>query len=238
MQARQTAKVLLIEDCPETTLVVTTKLSQAGYEVHTAADGALGLVAARREQPDLVILDRMLPGMDGLDVCRRLRQAGDTPILMLTARGEVDDRIEGLQTGANDYLPKPFHLGELTARVDALLRARRPAATTRLRFADLTLDEATHEAWCGDEPIHLTRREFAILAALLRRPTQPIAREWLLTNVWGYDFDGEDNVLDVYIRRLRKKLEGSECRIATVRGVGYALRDAPLGHADGATADP
>ncbi|MGH2470424.1 MAG: response regulator transcription factor, partial [Chloroflexota bacterium] len=182
---------------------------------------------ALEHQPDLAILDIQLPGMDGLEVCRRLRQGGGQPILMLTARDEVSDRVHGLDSGADDYLVKPFALEELLARVRALLRRREPEERTELRFADLVLDTASREARRGDRVIELSAKEFELLALLLRNPRRVLSREVILEQAWGYDFYGESNVIEVYIGYLRQKLETSgEARlIHTVRGAGYVLKE-------------
>jgi two-component system response regulator MprA len=170
----------------------------------------------------------MLPGMDGLTVCQRLRAASDVPILILTAKDAVPDRVKGLDAGADDYVVKPFNFDELLARVRALLRRRQPAAAEEvLRFADLTLNAVTHEVYRGSRRIELTAREFELLNLFLQHPRQVITRDTLYDRIWGYDFGGESNIIEVYIRYLRSKLEeGGEARlIQTVRGVGYALRE-------------
>ncbi|MCL4466889.1 MAG: response regulator transcription factor [Chloroflexi bacterium] len=203
-------------------------LSFAGYAVDSAAEGEEALALARDNPPQLVVLDVMLPGLDGLEVCRRLR-AGEPelPILMLTAKGRVPDRVAGLDAGADDYLVKPFAFEELLARIRALLRRARPAEGGTLRFADIALDPATREVWRGGRRIELTAKEYALLEFLLRHPRQVLAREVIFERVWGSDFLGESNVIDVHIMRLREKTEaGGEPRLVqTVRGVGYSLRE-------------
>ena len=203
-------------------------LRYEGYEVDSAADGEAGLSQVRRSPPDLVVLDILLPGIDGLEVCRRLRaDRYDMPVLMLTARDEVIDRVVGLETGADDYLVKPFAFEELVARARALLRRRAPSASGALSFADLRLDPATREVFRGSRPVDLTRREFELLETFLRHPRQALSREQLLAQVWGYDFEVDTNAVDVYVGYLRRKLEaGGEPRLLhTLRGVGYALRE-------------
>jgi len=177
-----------------------------------------------------VILDWMLPGMDGLEVCHRLRQGGSIPILMLTAKDTVQDRIQGLDAGADDYMVKPFNLDELLARVRALLRRTQPERVPVLKFADLSLDTGSRQATRGERSISLTAKEYELLELFLRHPKQVLTREVIFDRVWGYDFGGESNVLEVYIRYLRQKLEGGEGEIRlihTVRGVGYVMRETP-----------
>jgi two-component system response regulator MprA len=221
-------RILIIEDEDKILQFLQRGLTYEGYRVVTAADGPAGLALARSEVPDLVILDWMLPGLDGLEVCRRLRAAGPTPILMLTARESVSDRVQGLDAGADDYLVKPFEFDELVARVRALLRRARPEAADLLTFADLRLDTGTHQAYRGDRPIELTAKEYELLDLFLRHPRQVLTREVIFDRVWGYDFGGESNIIEVYVRYLRQKTEaGGEPRLLhTVRGVGYVLREA------------
>ena len=190
-------------------------------------DGRTGLILARDHTPDLVVLDWMLPGMDGLDVCHRLRTGGSIPILMLTAKDTVQDRVQGLDAGADDYMVKPFNLDELLARVRALLRRTQPERIPVLKFADLTLDTGSRQASRGSRMVSLTAKEYELLELFMRHPKQVMTREVIFDRVWGYDFGGESNVLEVYIRYLRQKLEAdNEPRlIHTVRGVGYVLRE-------------
>lgn len=227
-EARVRERILIIEDEDKILQFLQRGLTYEGYRVVTAADGPAGLALARSEVPDLVILDWMLPGLDGLEVCRRLRAAGPTPILMLTARESVSDRVQGLDAGADDYLVKPFEFDELVARVRALLRRARPEAADLLTFADLRLDTGTHQAYRGDRPIELTAKEYELLDLFLRHPRQVLTREVIFDRVWGYDFGGESNIIEVYVRYLRQKTEaGGEPRLLhTVRGVGYVLREA------------
>ena len=225
-------KVLVVEDDPSVRESLRRSLAFNGYQVALATDGVDGLAAVDRERPDVVVLDVMMPRMDGLETCRRMRAAGiDLPVLMLTARDEVSDRVAGLDAGADDYLPKPFALEELLARLRALLRRAPDAgsADESLRFADLALDRATREVTRGERAIHLTRTEFALLEMLLLHPRRVLTREQLLEEVWGYDFPTTANSLEVYVGYLRRKTEeGGEPRLVhTVRGVGYVLRESP-----------
>lgn len=220
--------ILVIEDDPQIADLLRRGLIYEGYSVTVAGDGPAGLTAARDRAPDLVLLDLMLPGMDGLTVCQRLRAAGDVPILILTARDAVPDRVKGLDAGADDYVVKPFSFDELLARIRALLRRRQPAAEREvLRFADLTLNPNTREVYRGNRRIELTAREFEILQLFMEHPRQVLTRNTLYDRIWSYDFGGESNIIEVYIRYLRTKLEegGAPRLIQTVRGVGYALRE-------------
>lgn len=220
-------RILVIEDEPKISSLIKRGLIYEGHEVSVADNGEQGLELARESPPDLVILDVMLPGIDGFEVCRRLRTAGDVSILMLTARDNVNDKVRGLDAGADDYLTKPFAFNELNARVRALLRRRRPADQASMRYADLTLDLGTREVSRGPRKIDLTTREFDMLEMFMRHPRQVLTRDLIYERIWNYDFGGESNIIEVYIRYLRGKLEaGGEPRlIQTVRGVGYALRE-------------
>jgi two-component system, OmpR family, response regulator MprA len=220
-------KILIIEDDEAIQKVLQRVLSYEGYEVYKALNGQQGLNSARENRPDLVILDVMLPGMDGLEVCRRLRLGGATPILMLTAKDTIQDRVTGLDAGADDYLVKPFEVEELLARLRALLRRTKSERQPVLTFADLTLDTNTRQAYRKDREISLTATEYDLIELFLHHPRQVLTREVIFDRVWGYDFGGESNVLDVYIRYLRQKLEeaGEARLIFTVRGVGYVLRE-------------
>lgn len=220
-------RILVIEDEPKIADFLRRGLTYEGFTVQVALDGESGLKAARDNPPDLVILDVMLPGLDGYEVCRRLRAAGPVPILMLTAREAVPDRVKGFESGADDYVVKPFAFEELIARVRALLRRAHPAEETVLHFADLTLNVTTREVLRGKRKIDLTTKEFDLLHFFMRHPRQVLTRELIYDRIWGYDFDGESNILEVYIRYLRNKLEqeGESRLIQTVRGVGYALRE-------------
>jgi len=222
--------ILVVDDDSAVRESLRRALKLEGYEVELATDGdaALERIGADSE-PDAVILDVMMPGTDGLEVCRTLRASGNRlPVLMLTARGAVDDRVAGLDAGADDYLVKPFALDELFARLRALLRRRGAEEAETLRYADLELDVTTREVRRADEPIELTRTEFALLELFLRNPKQVLTRSVIYERVWGYDFGFGSNSLDVYIGYLRRKTEsgGGGRLIHTVRGVGYALRDA------------
>jgi DNA-binding response OmpR family regulator len=197
-------------------------LRYAGFDVHVASNGIEGLQAAQEQPPDLILLDWMLPGMDGLNVCRRLRQSSRVPIIMLTARDEIDHRVQGLDAGADDYIVKPVHLEELAARIRARLRDAAPAAES-LRFGDLELDLNLREALRGGKRITLTATEFGLLHFLLRHPRQVLTKDMLLEAVWGYD-SGSANLVEQYIRSLRRKL-GEPALIHTVRGMGYVLRE-------------
>lgn len=219
--------ILVIEDEEKILNFLRRGLIYEGYRVETAADGTAGLASARDNPPDLVILDWMLPGIDGLEVCRRLRAAGNVPILMLTAKDAVADRVQGLDAGADDYLVKPFALDEVLARLRALLRRAKPEAPEILSFADLRLDTGTHQAFRGERPIELTAKEYELLELFLQHPRQVLTREVIYDRVWGYDFGGESNIIEVYVRYLRQKTEATdEPRLLhTVRGVGYVLRE-------------
>lgn len=222
------ARILVIDDDPKIRSVVRRGLVYEGFRVSDAGSGEEGLDKARDQTPDLVVLDVMLPGIDGLEVCRRLRAAGDeVSILMLTARDEVKDRVEGLETGADDYLVKPFSFEELLARVRALLRRRPTQSGETLRFADLDLDVDAREASRAGRPIALTTTEFNLLLLLMRHPRKVLTRDVIMDRVWSYDFGGESNVLEVYVRYLRNKLEalGESRLIHTVRGSGYVLKE-------------
>jgi two-component system response regulator MprA len=220
--------LLLIEDDAKIADFVRRGLIYEGFNVEVAPDGESGLAAARDRPPDLVILDWMLPGLDGLEVLRRLRAADDTPVLMLTAKDSVSDRVQGLEAGADDYLVKPFHFEELLARVRAMLRRRaaEPEPSV-LRFGDLELNTSTRQARRDNRIVDLTAKEYELLEYFLRHPRQVLTREQIYDRVWGYDFGGESNIIEVYVRYLRGKLEaGGESRlIQTIRGVGYALRE-------------
>ena len=222
-------KILLVEDEAPLAETISYNLREEGYKVQVVSDGLSALDSIRTEKFDLVLLDIMLPGMDGLEVCHRLRQGGSIPILMLTAKDTVQDRIQGLDAGADDYMIKPFNLDELLARVRALLRRTQPERIPVLKFADLSLDTGSRQATRGERTVALTAKEYELLELFLRHPKQVLTREVIFDRVWGYDFGGESNVLEVYIRYLRQKLEAeNETRlIHTVRGVGYVLRENP-----------
>ena len=220
-------RILVIDDEPKIVDFIRRGLAFEGYSVDVAYDGPQGLAQARDNPPDLVILDIMMPDMNGYEVCRRLRAGSDVSILMLTAKDAVPDKVTGLDAGADDYLVKPFAFDELLARIRALLRRHRPAEREVLRFADLTLNPATRQAWRGEREIELTAKEYDLLELFARHPRQVLTRDIIYDQIWGYDFGGESNIIEVYVRYLRTKLEaGGEPRlIQTMRGVGYALRE-------------
>lgn len=223
-------EILVVDDERAVRESLRRALELEGFEVELVADGEEALTRLRSAPlPDVVILDVLMPGLDGLEVCRRLRaELVTVPVLMLTARAEVDSRVAGLEAGADDYLPKPFALAELLARIRALLRrAGNGTGSEILRFADLELDLGTREVLRGGDPIELTRTEFSLLELFLRNPRQVLTRSLIFERVWGYDFGPSSNSLDVYIGYLRRKTEesGKTRLIHTVRGVGYALRE-------------
>jgi two-component system response regulator MprA len=217
--------VLLVEDEETIVEVLTMGLTYEGFTVHAVRDGREALPTFERVHPHLVLLDVMLPGMDGIAICRALRARSDVPIIMLTARGEVEDRIEGLDSGADDYLPKPFRFAELMARVRAVLRRHQIVAGSVLTVGDLRLDRNTREVADAGAAVALTPREFDLLECFMLHPRQVLTRDAILNRVWGYDQAVDTNVVDVYVRYLRAKL-GDERheRIQAVRGVGYTLR--------------
>jgi two-component system response regulator MprA len=224
-------KILVVDDERAVRDSLRRALELEGYDIELAADGSEALTRLTENgesQPDAVILDVLMPGIDGLEVCRRLRRHGNrVPVLMLTARDEVENRVGGLDAGADDYVTKPFALEELLARMRALLRRASESSEEALRFADLELDPGTREVRRGGERIELTRTEFALLELFMRNPRQVLTRSIIFERVWGYDFGFASNSLDVYIGYLRRKTEaGDKPRlIQTVRGVGYALRE-------------
>jgi two-component system response regulator MprA len=222
-------RILVVDDEPAVREAVERALRLDGHDVMLAADGGEALETLDERPPDAVVLDVLMPRVDGLELCRRMRMRGDrTPVLMLTARDAVSDRVAGLDAGADDYLVKPFALDELLARVRALLRRAIPGGDHRpLRFGDVELDPVAHEVRRGARPIELTRTEFLLLELFLRHPRQVLTRSLIFENVWGYDFGPTSNSLEVYMGYLRRKTEaGGEPRVLhTVRGVGYVLRD-------------
>ena len=224
----EASRILVVDDDPKIRTVVRRGLAYEGYRVVEAGSGEDGLDKAREHLPDLVVLDVMLPGIDGLEVIRRLRSGGEeVAILMLTARDEVKDRVAGLETGADDYLVKPFSFEELLARVHALLRRKAAPEGEILRFADLEFDVDAREARRAGRTIELTTTEYNLLLLFMRHPRKVLTRDIIFEHVWAYDFEGESNVLEVYVRYLRNKLEaGGERRlIHTVRGAGYVLKE-------------
>jgi DNA-binding response OmpR family regulator len=220
-------RILIIEDEVQIADFIRRGLLLEDYAVEVAYDGNDGLDKAIKNSPDLVILDLMLPGMDGMEVCRQLRHQSDVPVLMLTAKDAIPDRVAGFEAGADDYLVKPFAFDELLARIRALLRRHRPSTSEELRFTGLRLNPVTREVFRNDRPIDLTAKEYDLLELFMRHPRQVLTRDTIYDQVWGYDFGGESNIIDVYVRYLRSKLEaeGEPRLIQTVRGVGYALRE-------------
>jgi DNA-binding response OmpR family regulator len=220
-------RVLVVEDDAEITDALRRSLRHEGYQVRTAGDGVTALDAAAEFIPDLVVLDLGLPRLDGIEVCRQLRADGDVPILILTARTETDDRVTGLDSGADDYLMKPFERQEFLARIRALLRRRPPRGSAALTVGDLRLNPDTREVQRGDREIELTNREFELLEYLMRNERLVVSRQRLLDEVWGYDPMAATNTIDVFISNLRRKLEASdEPRLLhTKRGAGYVLKD-------------
>lgn len=221
-------RILLVEDDPKLAKFIEMELCLEGYHVTVAQNGLDGLMMAREAQPDLLILDWMLPGISGLDICLRLRSTGvQVPIIMLTAKDEIPDRVTGLNAGADDYVTKPFSMEELLARVKARLRRTQPDEPDTLQFEDLVLNCLTREVYRDTKLIELTAKEFDLLEFLLRNPRQVISRDRILEKVWGYDFMGESNIIEVYIRALRIKMEASNSKrlLHTVRGVGYVMRE-------------
>ena len=222
----RSARVLVVEDDVEIAGALRRSLALEGYDVELAGDGLAALARAETYEPDAVVLDIGLPKLDGVEVCRRLRQRGDVPILMLTARDAVETRVEGLDSGADDYLVKPFERKELLARMRALMRRRPPRGSAALVVGDLRLNPDTREVSRGNRAIELTNREFELLEHLMRNERLVVSRERLLEEVWGYDPMALTNTIDVFISNLRRKLEeGGEPRLLhTKRGAGYVLR--------------
>jgi DNA-binding response OmpR family regulator len=223
-----TAHILLVEDEVKLARFVELELSSEGYTVSVAHDGITGLTLARETTLDLAILDWMLPGLTGLEICRRLRATGSSvPVILLTAKDEVSDRVAGLDAGADDYVLKPFSIEELLARIRAHLRRTQETDEDLLQFEDLSLNRRTRQVFRDKRAIDLTAKEFDLLEYLLCSPRQVFTRDQILEKVWGYDFMGDSNIIEVYIRYLRLKLEEKNEKrlIYTVRGVGYALRD-------------
>ena len=221
-------RILIIEDETEIANYLRRGLAYEGFAVEIASDGLAALAIARERMPDVVVLDLMLPGLDGMEVAQRLRAGSSVPIIMLTARDSVADRVAGLERGADDYLVKPFAFEELLARVRVQLRRRqRDEQPTLLRYGPLTMDTAAHETHIGHRRVELTAKEYELLDLFMRHPQQVLTREVIYDRVWGYDFGGESNIIEVYVRYLRQKLEsaGEPRLIHTVRGVGYILRE-------------
>lgn len=226
-------RILVVDDEPHIVELVRYNLLQEGYDVTTAADGETALTKARSEKPDLVVLDVLLPGLHGVEVCRRLRRESAVPVIMLTARSGEQERVVGLESGADDYVTKPFSPRELIARVRAVLRRRVREVSAPgqdpLRVGGLRLDPTTHEVTLNGRPVDLTPREFDLLRLLMRHPNRVFTRDFLLEHLWGHDFYGSTRTVDMHVSRLREKIEddpASPTYIATVRGVGYRLRGA------------
>jgi DNA-binding response OmpR family regulator len=220
-------KILLIEDDIKLAQFIEMELTCEGYQVNLAHNGLDGLTQARQAPPDLVVLDWMMPGLSGVEICRRLRSTGSkVPIILVTARDEISDRVAGLDAGADDYVIKPFSIEELLARIRSHLRRTKEEDSYQLQFEDLTLNRRTREVFRAVKLIELTVREFELLEYLMIHPLQVMTRDQILEKVWGYDFVGDSNVIEVYIRTLRQKLEVDDPSrlIQTVRGVGYVLR--------------
>lgn len=215
-------EVLVIEDDDAISDLLRRGLTYEGYKVSVAPDGVTGLRMARDAPPDMVVLDLMLPGLDGLEVCRRLRAADDVPILVLTARGTVSDRIAGLDSGADDYMVKPFSIDELLARVRALLRRKQTVEEPELRFGDIVMDTRSHEVKRGDHLVDLTAKQYDLLEFFLRHPRQVLSAETIYSHVWGSTYDS--NVVQVFIRNLRQRM-GDPDLIHTIRGAGYVLKE-------------
>ena len=223
-------KILVVEDEIKLARFVELELKHEGYEVFVANDGRTGVEMFFEKEPDLIILDLMLPQLSGIEVCRRIRKESDVPIIMLTAKGETMDKVMGLDSGADDYMTKPFAIEELLARLRAFSRRKTPAKTsssTVLTLKDLTMDLAKRSVKYKGEEIELTKREFELLQNLIENKNIVISREQILNNVWGYDYIGETNVVDVYVRYLRTKIDDkySVKLIHTIRGVGYFAKD-------------
>ena len=224
-----TAQILIVEDEVKLARFIELELSAEGYEITVAHDGLNALTIARESNPDMILLDWMLPGMSGIEICRRLRSTGNkVPIIFLTAKDEISDRVAGLDAGANDYVVKPFSIEELLARIRAHLRLKtQDQDSNLLEFEDLKLDRLTRQVFRSSRSIDLTVKEFDLLEYLLSHPRQVFTRDQILEQVWGYDFMGDSNIIEVYVRYLRLKLEDQKEKrlIHTVRGVGYVVRE-------------
>lgn len=218
-------RLLVVDDSPDILTLVRRGLQRHGYEVTTCADGESAIALFSSEQPDLVVLDLLLPDMDGIDVCYEMHERAEVPVIMLTSRDAVHDRVEGLRAGADDYVVKPFAMEELIARIEAVLR-RRPLSPSRIEYEDLVIDSESHRVTRGSEEIRLTPKEFAFLGVLARRPDRVISREMIMSTLWPENEDVDDNLLDVHANNLRQKLEaqGGRRLIQTVRGIGFVLR--------------
>jgi DNA-binding response OmpR family regulator len=224
--------ILLVEDEQKLARFVELELTSEGYSVSVAGDGMAGLIAARESKPDLILLDWELPGISGIEVCRRLRSTGiQVPVILLTGRSAVEDRVVGLDAGADDYLAKPFSIEELLARIRARLRSvKEEKEIYKLSFEDIFIDRLTHEVYRGKRAVELTPKEFDLLVYLLNHSRQVVSKNAILEKVWGYNFMGDSNIIEVYVRSLRLKLEkeGEKRLLHTIRGVGYILKDSPI----------
>jgi len=222
---RRNARILVVDDSPEILSIVQRGLQRRGYDVVACGDGESTLKAFAREIPDLAVLDLLLPDIDGIDLCYQLQEIAEIPVIMLTSRDTVSDRVEGLRAGADDYLVKPFAMEELAARIEAVLR-RRPATPTKISYEDLTIDVEGHLVLRGDELIPLTPKEFALLEVMARKPNRVFTRETLMSLLWPSNDSVDDNLLDAHATNLRQKLEvnGRRRLIQTIRGIGFVLR--------------
>jgi DNA-binding response OmpR family regulator len=223
-----TPHILLVEDEVKLARFIELELNSEGYQISVAHDGMSALTLARESMPDIILLDWMLPGMTGVEVCRRLRSTGNkVPVIFLTARDDINDRVMGLDAGADDYVVKPFSIEELLARVRAHLRRVQEENSDSLQFEDLSLNRRTREVFRGKRSIDLSVKEFDLLDYLLSHPRQVFTRDQILEQVWGYDFIGDSNIIEVYVRYLRLKLEENQEKrlVHTIRGVGYVIRD-------------
>lgn len=221
-------KIVLVDDNEEISTFLNFELSHEGYNVEYAKDGIQGLNLIRKTNPDLIILDWEMPNMSGIEVCRRIRKDLNTPILMLTAKKTLQDKVEGLDTGATDYLTKPFELDELMARIRALLRRNNQPVkeTDALVFENIKIDKKTHEVFVNNKIVELSPKEFELLSLLLQNPRQVLSKSYIYEKVWGWDSDGNESAVEVYIHSLRAKLEkeSKQRMIHTKRGAGYILR--------------
>ena len=223
------SKILVVDDDPHIRELVRVFLEREGLAVHEASDGIEALAKLETVKADLVILDVMMPNMDGWELCRRLRQSGDFPLLMITAKGETSQKIKGFQLGTDDYLVKPFEPVELVARVKALLKRYRIASSQTVQVGDLIMDRRTHELTVGGRPLTVPLKEFELLFTLASYPGRTLSRDQLIEDIWGYDFEGNERTLDVHINRLRERFpeERHSFRIRTIRGLGYRLEAQP-----------
>lgn len=224
-----TQKILVVEDDPDLSLLIKLELETEGYQVQVVHDGMQALIEARQSEPQLMILDRSLPKMNGIEVCRRIRQTSSLPILMLTSFDRLEEKVEGLDAGASDYLTKPFHIEELLARIRALMRTyQQQSQEVRLQFSELEADLLKREAKRNQRVINLSAKEFDLLVFFMRHPNQVLSKSQIIESVWEWDYSGEDNIVEVYMHNLRKKLVRSNSEaplLHTVRGAGYILRE-------------